>query len=232
MGAGMPLAIVKTAEPQLTGVRGELAHRAAELKAAMAALELARQPEQRLGDAIREYEAAAAELAARKAEHMSALSGWLADPQGSTPLPSVELAEAQHKTTVLRELRDAAEARLPSATAAVAEASARVGAAYRQLEQTAMRAVVEAAADFAGGPLIAAHNFALNADAVLEGLEQLLAERGRRDGDGSPAHRAGLAVAQLRREAKAAAGVAHNLERGRKLLNSIIDDPGAVLEIG
>jgi hypothetical protein len=163
---------------------------------------------------------------------MAALTDFLeADAAGPQPQLPAEMIAAERKVEEHKLLADAARERLPSVTAAVGQASARVGAAHRLLEDAAMRAITEAAADYAAGPLLTAFNAALAAEAVLEGLEHLLLERGRRDGDGSSAHRAALAVGQLRREAKTAAGVPHNLKPARKLLATIVDDPLAQLEI-
>jgi hypothetical protein len=226
------LSVVKAVGPQLTGARAELSLLSEQLKTATTGLEQARLPEQRLIEAVQAYERAAADLAALKATHMAAVGYWLANPQGSTPQSPVDMIAAERKVEEHKLLADAARERLPSATAAVSRASMQVGAVHRLFEDAAMRAVVETARDYAFGSLRSALNAALTAEAALEGLERLLLERGHRDGDGSPAHRAALAVGQLRREARAGSGVPHNLKPARKLLNSIVDDPGAVLEIG
>jgi hypothetical protein len=88
------LAVVKTAEPQLTGVKAELVQRVAAHEAAMSAVALAWQPEQRLSAVVHEHEAAEAELAARKAEHMVAIRSLKRPRHACQPFRSRSIAAA------------------------------------------------------------------------------------------------------------------------------------------
>jgi len=89
--------------------------------------------------------------------------------------------------------------------------------------------VLEAAESYASGPLMAAYTAALKAEAVLSGLEAELREQGMRDGAGSGAHRASLAIGELRRNVRAQASMPHDRGPAQRFLTAIMNDPAAEL---
>jgi hypothetical protein len=180
----MKLAHVKTAKPQLKGVRAELVQRVAAHEAAMAAVAAAWQPEQRLSAVIGELAVAEGELAARKAEHMVAIGAFLEDAdEGARPPESPKLGEAVRRVEALRPLAEAAKARLPAVQVAIQQAAAEVGAASLELRRAVWRAAVEAAERYAHETWLPALNAAVATSAPLQSLRDELWALGHRGAD-------------------------------------------------
>jgi hypothetical protein len=227
----MKLAVVKTAEPQLTGVRAELVHRVAAHEAAMSALASARQPEQRLSAAVHEHEAVEADLAARKAEHMAAIGAFLeGDGEGPQPSPPPALLEAARQVEALRPLAEAARSRLPAVQAAIEQAAARVGAASLELRRAVWRAAVEAAERYARETWLPAMNRATALSAPLQSLRDELWSIGHRGVDPDPAALGCAAqVDAIIANSRAAASAPRDPAAGPKFLAALASDPEAEL---
>jgi hypothetical protein len=227
----MKLAIVKTAKPQLTGVRAELVQRVAAHEAAMAALEAAWQPERRLSAVVQEHAVAEAELAACKTEHMAAISVFLeGDGEGPRPSEPPMVLEAARQVEVLRPLAEAAKARLPAVQVAIEQTAARVGAASVELRRAVWQVAVEAAARYARETWLPALNAAVATSAPLQSLRDELWTIGHRGADPDAAAMSCAAqIDSIIATARSAASAPRDPAAGARLLAALASDPQAEL---
>jgi hypothetical protein len=218
-------------EPQLSSpARASLARLNEGFAAAIADLERDRAPEERLRNVVAQLDAVEAELRGFRERDDNALAAWLASGKGDRPSPLPETLACEQRLIQARRDGDAARTALPGLQEAVQRAAEQAKAMGMARADASYKVAVEAADAFASGPFLDAINMMLSREAVLVGLAAVLADLGREAGPGSPANQASMQVEEIRKAAKAAAGVSRRPEVGRQLLQSLLHDPAAELE--
>lgn len=226
----MPLALVEDAEPQLTGVRAELAAANDALTAAIADRDAQHQPLSRLNKVIADHQRAEAQRLQLQSEYDNELGRWLADGDGPRPQPSQQLMAAEEWSRSTRASAAAAEARMEVAAAEASQSSAAVAAAAFRQKSATYRTTVEACQEFCELHLRPAIDAAMEYEATVRGVEALLWENGRRDNDNeamSLAARLGDYLKTLR----PTVAMPPNMKPAAKLLSALRTDATASLEV-
>lgn len=214
--------------PPLSEPRVRLAGAIAALNVAVEEMETAGQPCRRLGAALQACEAAARELAELRASDDAILATWLAEAcPGPRPEPSGATLAAERRLAQLMRDGMAARSALPDAEAVFQRCAEIVRQLQRERDEAVHIVAVEAAERVAA-ELTAALNVALKAEARIRGLQTALLAIAQR-GDSS-AYAAIERLNKLIKAAKEAAGVPHNPEAGRRLLDALAVDATAELE--
>lgn len=222
-GSNDPGAQGKTpARERLAAVIGELGKTSAELA-------LAQAPATRLSAVIAEADAIEAERARLHEAEERQLGAWLAAGGGGRrPGPDPARTAVEARIATLAGDSAAARAALPAAEHAFRTCAERTRALQRQRDEAACLAAVEAARDFAVR-YREALTLALEREAILQGLRGELMSAGNQL-DGEPAAlAAAAAVGALIAGARRDAGVRHNPQAGRRLLEALRTDADATL---
>jgi len=205
---------------------------AIELHAAATAELIASQaPEQRLIAIVHELATAGHNLTACRAEDERIFGAWLADgAEGKRPRPSAQTLAAERAVTALG--RDAVAAR-----AALAEHQAKVQVCAAQVRDSGIArtdatylAAVQAVREFLDAEFGPAIQRMLVIEAKARSVERALHELGNGPNPSAVALGCSVEVATAIRHAKAAAGVPHDNDTGRRLLDRLMSDAGATLD--
>jgi hypothetical protein len=228
----MPHGVVPcdTAAPLSPG-RDALCSAIKALAAASVELTEAQGPEGRLSAIVRELEAAERNLAACHAEDDQMLGSWLADgAKGERPQPSVQTLTSERAIAALGRDAIVARAALPEHQAKVQVCTERVRDLGIARRNAAYRVAVEAVRELIDAELRPAMKHVLAIEAKARSVEQALYELGYGANPSPVALGCSVDVATAIREAKAAAGVMHDHETGKRLIDRLMNDAEATLK--
>jgi hypothetical protein len=205
---------------------------AIELHAAAAAeLAESQAPERRLSAVIRELATAEHDLATCRAEDDDVLADWLADgAEGERPRPSMRTLDAERATAALGRDAVAARAALPGHQAKVQARAERVRDLGIARTDAAYLASVEAVREFLDTEFGPAIQRLLAIEAKARSVERALHKLGNGSNPSRVALGCSVEVATAIRNAKGAAGVPHDNDTGRRLLDRLMSDAEATLE--
>lgn len=208
--------------------RARLAIAIRDLAIAASALAAAQAPAVRLGGVIAEAARCEAELAVRRAVDQEKLGAWLVGGGDPRPAPDPATIAAEERSAELAGDVIAARAALPAAEAAFTRCVERVRDAQRRRDAAVCDAAVEAGRQRAAA-YRAALTRALEEEAVLHGLRDELAARANHPDAMPGAANAAARIGELIAATKRSAGVRHNPQAGRRLLDALLADADASL---
>jgi hypothetical protein len=222
------LAVVKSVDRPLSGLRAELRRATEQLSAASRALEEAQKPEQRLSAVVAELSAIEGELERLRSADASVLAEWLASGgDGARPEPSAATLGCERRLIGLRRDGDAARQALPVVT----ERAQRAGDAVARLHLARQRALWASAVDeaerYATAVWYPVLVEGLRVSAPLHSLRDELQAIGHR-GD-QAALGAAMRVDEIIRDTRASAAAPGDPAAGACLLRDLTDDSTATL---
>ena len=188
-------------------------------------------PEQRLFGVVQELATAERNLTACRCEDDRVLAAWLVDrAEGKRPQPSEQTLAAERAVAELGRDAVAARAALPEHQDKVQVCAERVRDLGIARKDAVYLASVQAVREFLDTEFGPAIQRMLAIEAKARSVEKALHELGHGSNPSAVALGCSLEVATAIRQAKTTAGVPHDDDTGRRLLDRLISDPEARLD--
>jgi hypothetical protein len=213
--------------PELTTARHRLRQTIAAVDRARREAEAAAEQMHRLTDVIGEHMQLQAQLLALISRDQAARGEWIAGGRiGRDPGDAADTRALNDRIIAMQDELAAAKATLPAKEQVHRDVVSRLIAAQAERGAAIAVVAVELCADLASR-FTASLNTALTVEAMIRSVLDALFERAARGepGMGGAAER----VVSIIRRAREEAGVPHDAESGRRLLDALCNDPGATL---